>query len=401
MIPFSPPRIDQKIIDEVTSALTSGWITTGPKTKQFERNLEAYTGAKRVFCCNANTNGLELFLRWLGIKPGDEVIVPAYTYCATANVVVHLGATPVMVDVLEDFTIDPKAVEAAITAKTKAIMPVDLGGLPAHYPELWAIINRNKSQFTATSEVQRQLGRIALVTDAAHSIGANFGQAKLGAQADAMVFSFHAVKNLTTAEGGAVAMNLPDGFDHEEVYKWLNTRSLHGQSKDALAKTQVGGWEYDVVDNGWKCNMTDLQAAIGLVELERYEDDTILKRKSVAEAYQKAFSEKSWAICPMLKDDKRETSYHLYLLRIKGVERPMRDAIIQDIFAGGVSVNVHYKPLPLLTAFSEKGYQMDDYPQAKTLWESEISLPIFYDITEEQVRTVIDVVCNAVEKHLA
>lgn len=401
MIPFSPPRIDQRIIDEVTSALQSGWITTGPRTKQFERNIESYSGAKRVFCCNANTNGLELFLRWLGIGQGDEVILPAYTYCATANVVVHLGAKPVMVDVLEDFTINPKAVEAAITVNTKAIMPVDLGGLPAHYPELWAIINRNKIQFNPKSDIQEQLGRIALVTDAAHSIGANFDHVKLGTQADAMVFSFHAVKNLTTAEGGAVALNLPSVFDHNEVYQWLNTRSLHGQSKDALAKTQVGGWEYDVVDSGWKCNMTDLQAAIGLVELERYDSDTLVKRRNVAETYQKAFTQKPWAVCPVLKDDKRETSYHLYLLRIKDVDRPVRDAIIQDIFDGGVSVNVHYKPLPLLTAFAKKGYKMDDYPQSKTLWESEISLPIFYDITEKQIQKVIDVVCNAVEKHLA
>lgn len=400
MIPFSPPRIDQKIIDEVTLALTSGWITTGPKTKLFERRLEAYSQARRVFCCNANTNGLELFMRWLGIGPGDEVIIPAYTYCATANVVIHLGATPVMVDVREDFTIDPEKVEAAITDKTKAIVPVDLGGLPADYPALWAIINRNKTQFSPTSEVQKTLGRIALVTDAAHSVGAVVNGEKLGKQADAMVFSFHAVKNLTTAEGGAVCLNLPKNIDCDQVYTWLNTRSLHGQSKDALAKTQVGGWEYDVVDAGWKCNMTDLQAAIGLVELERYDNDTILKRKAVAEAYQNAFSQLEWAQCPVLTDDVRTTSYHLYLLRIKGIDRPKRDAIIQSIFDGGVSVNVHYKPLPLMTAYESRGYKMDDYPVSKMLWESEISLPIFYDITEEQIQKVISVVTSAVVSHL-
>jgi len=400
MIPFSPPRIDQKIIDEVTLALTSGWITTGPKTKLFERKLEAYSNARRVFCCNANTNGLELFMRWLGVGPGDEVIIPAYTYCATANVVIHLGATPVMVDVREDFTIDPEKVEAAITDKTKAIVPVDLGGLPADYPALWSIINRNKTQFSPTSEAQKILGRIALVTDAAHSVGAMVNGEKLGNQADAMVFSFHAVKNLTTAEGGAVCLNLPKTIDCDQVYTWLNTRSLHGQSKDALAKTQIGGWEYDVVDAGWKCNMTDLQAAIGLVELERYDNDTIVKRKAVAEAYQNAFSQLKWAQCPVLTDDIRTTSYHLYLLRIKGIDRPKRDAIIQSIFDGGVSVNVHYKPLPLMTAYESRGYKMDDYPVSKMLWESEISLPIFYDITEEQIQKVISVVTSAVVSHL-
>ncbi|MDP4934329.1 MAG: DegT/DnrJ/EryC1/StrS aminotransferase family protein [Salibacteraceae bacterium] len=400
MIPFSPPRIDQKIIDEVTLALTSGWITTGPKTKLFERKLEAYTNARRVFCCNANANGLELFMRWLDVGPGDEVIIPAYTYCATATIVIHLGATPVMVDVREDFTIDPEKVEAAITAKTKAIVPVDLGGLPADYPALWAIVNRNKTQFSPTSEAQKALGRIALVTDAAHSVGAMINGEKLGNQADAMVFSFHAVKNLTTAEGGAVCLNLPKTIDCDEVYTWLNTRSLHGQSKDALAKTQAGGWEYDVVEAGWKCNMTDLQAAIGLVELERYDADTMIKRQVVAEAYQNAFSQQKWALCPVLTDKVRTTSYHLYLLRIRGIDRPKRDAIIQSIFDGGVSVNVHYKPLPLMTAYESRGYKMDDYPVSKMLWESEISLPIFYDITEEQIQKVISVVTSAVVSHL-
>lgn len=400
MIPFSPPRIDQKIIDEVTSALTSGWITTGPKTKLFEKKLEAYTQAKRVFCCNANTNGLELFMRWLGVGPGDEVIIPAYTYCATANVVVHLGATPVMVDVREDFTIDPEKVETAITSKTKAIVPVDLGGLPADYPALWSIVNRNKEQFVPKSDAQTMLGRIALVTDAAHSVGALINGQHLGNQADAMVFSFHAVKNLTTAEGGAVCMNLPATIDCDEVYTWLNTRSLHGQSKDALAKTQIGGWEYDVVDAGWKCNMTDIQAAIGLVELDRYDSDTIIKRKHVAETYQRAFSKCEWAVCPLLEDENRTTSYHLYLLRIKDINRENRDAIIKSIFEAGVAVNVHYKPLPLMTAYKSRGFEMDDYPISKAHWESEISLPIFYDITEEQIQKVIDVVKSAVESHL-
>ena len=396
MIPFSPPRIDQKIIDEVVDTLKSGWITTGPKTKLFERKLMDYSGAKGVFCCNANTNGMELFLRYLGIGPGDEVIVPAYTYCATANVVIHLGATPIMVDVLDDFTIDPKQVKQAISERTKAIMPVDIGGLPANYEALWDVILASKSLFKPNGDAQGKLGRIALVADAAHSIGARVKGELLGRQADAFVYSFHAVKNLTTAEGGAVCFSLPDSFDSSEIYAWLNTRSLHGQSKDALAKTQIGAWEYDVVDAGWKCNMTDLQAAIGLVELERYEQDTLPKRKSIADYYQNYFQIQPWALTPILKDQLRESSYHLYLLRIKGVSRMQRDQIIDRIFAKGVSVNVHYKPLPLLQAYTSRGYEIDDYPITKGLWEQEISLPIFYDMTDGQMKTVVDAVTSSV-----
>lgn len=398
MIPFSPPRIDQKIIDEVVDTLKSGWITTGPKTKLFEQKLREYTGAKGVFCCNANTNGMELFLRYLGIGPGDEVIVPAYTYCATANVVVHLGATPVMVDVLDDFTIDPKAVERAITDKTKAIMPVDIGGLPAKYDALWTIVHLKRPLFNPRGEAQQKLGRIAVVVDAAHSIGARIKSERLGRQADAFVYSFHAVKNLTTAEGGAVCYSLPDNFDTTEIYTWLNTRSLHGQSKDALAKTQIGAWEYDVVDAGWKCNMTDIQAAIGLVELARYEADTLPKRKQIAELYQSSFKEYAWAVVPVLKDLERESSYHLYMLRIKGVSKQQRDKIIDGIFSRGVSVNVHYKPLPLLTAYIDRGYELKDYPKTQQLWEQEISLPIFYDLTTTQLKAVVKAVSESVNE---
>lgn len=398
MIPFSPPRIDQRTIDEVADTLRSGWITTGPKTKRFELELQRYTGAHKVFCCNANTNGMELFLRWLGIGPGDEVIVPAYTYCATANVVVHLGATPIMVDVREDFTIDPACVSKAISGRTKAIMPVDLGGLPADYTALKKVVEEQAQVYEPANPIQLKLGRIALVVDAAHSIGARYGGEALGSQVDALVFSFHAVKNLTTAEGGAVCLNLPEGFDHNEIYQWLNTRSLHGQSKDALAKTQVNGWEYDVVDSGWKCNMTDLQAAIGLVELERYDEETLPRRKHIVELYHTGFGEASWAVRPVFKDEQRESSYHLYLLRIKGATRKQRDRIIQGIFDRGVSVNVHYKPLPLLTAYASKGYRMEDYPVAQAHWEQEISLPVYYDLSDAQVQTVIQAVSASVEE---
>jgi len=297
---------------------------------------------------------------------------------------------------LDDFTIDPKQVKQAISERTKAIMPVDIGGLPANYEALWDVILASKSLFKPNGDAQGKLGRIALVADAAHSIGARVKGELLGRQADAFVYSFHAVKNLTTAEGGAVCFSLPDSFDSSEIYAWLNTRSLHGQSKDALAKTQIGAWEYDVVDAGWKCNMTDLQAAIGLVELERYEQDTLPKRKSIADYYQNYFQIQPWALTPILKDQVRESSYHLYLLRIKGVSRMQRDQIIDRIFAKGVSVNVHYKPLPLLQAYTSRGYEIDDYPITKGLWEQEISLPIFYDMTDGQMKTVVDAVTSSV-----
>lgn len=400
MIPFSLPRVDQKIIDEVTDTLKSGWITTGPKTKRFEKELMAYTNSPKVFCCNSATNGLELLLRWLGIGPGDEVIVPAYTYCATANVILHVGATPVMVDVLDDFTIDPDKVEAAITGKTKLIVPVDLGGYPADYHRLWEIVNTYKKQFKPSSEVQEKLGRIALISDSAHSIGALVDGKPIGTQADAMVFSFHAVKNLTTAEGGAIGLNLPKHFDVDEAYNWLNTRSLHGQSKDALAKSQKHSWEYDVETAGWKCNMTDIQAAMGLVELSRYKEDTIARRREIVELYDDLLAKREWAILPTVKSDNRESSYHLFLLRVKGASLAQRNKIIEKIFDQDISVNVHYKPLPLLTVYKNLGYEMDDYPVSKRLWENEISLPIYYDLSNDQVRQVVAALEKAVEEVL-
>ena len=266
-IPFSPPRIDQEIVDEVSAALRSGWITTGPRTKALEGEVEAITGVAKAFCVNSCTAGMELMLRWFGVGPGDEVIVPAYTYCATANVVMHCGAKPIMVDVRpEDATIDPQAVAAAITPQTKAIMPVDLGGMPAAYDELWDVIKAHKKRFQATTPEQEQLGRPLMLTDAAHSLGAIYQGKSSALQADATVFSFHAVKNVTTAEGGAICLNLPSSFDALALYKTLNTQSLHGQSKDALAKFGKNSWEYDVHSAGFKCNMPDVLAAIGLVE---------------------------------------------------------------------------------------------------------------------------------------
>jgi dTDP-4-amino-4,6-dideoxygalactose transaminase len=400
MIPFSPPRIDDLIIKEVTDALKSGWITTGPRTKLFEKKIAEYCNVPNVLAVNSWTAGAELLLYWYGIKEGDEVIVPVYTYCASANIVRHRGAKVIMVDVTSDFGIDISKIEKHINARTKAVIPVDVGGLPIDYSALNKLLQKQhvKKLFVSESENQQKLGRILVLSDAAHSFGAVYEHKKVGSQADFTVFSFHAVKNLTTAEGGAICINLPKPFDNAEIYKQLNTLSLHGQNKDALAKTQKGGWEYDVIDAGFKCNMTDILASIGLVEFNRYESDTLPKRKWVFEMYTKALEKHDWAITPIYTDELRETSYHLYLLRIKGITLEERNAIIQEIFNQDVSVNVHYKPLPLLSYYKSLDYQMDDYPVAKKLWETEISLPVFYDLTEEQVNRVIEVVVKSVNK---
>lgn len=398
-IPFSPPRIDQKIIDEVVDTLKSGWLTTGPKTKEFERRLTSYCGNKATLAVNSNTIGMEVVLRWLGVQEGDEVIVPAYTYCATANVVVHCGAKPVMVDVnADDFNISVENIKKAITNKTKAIIAVDLGGMPVDYDEIFELIESDsvKSLFTPRTEEQKKLGRILMMSDSAHSIGAEYKGKKAGSLADISVFSFHAVKNLTTAEGGGIALNLPEPFDNEQIYKYLCVYTLHGQDKDALAKTQKGAWRYDVVTSGYKGNMTDILASIGLVELERYENNTLVFRKHVFDKYTEALSKYPWAQTPIYETEDKKTSYHLYCLRIKGVSESQRDEIIQKIFEEDVSVNVHYQPLPLLTAFKSKGYRMEDYPVAYGNYSREISLPVWYGMTDEIIEKVINTIIESV-----
>ena len=404
MISFSPPRIDQKVIDEVVDTLKSGWITTGPKTKEFERRLTAYCGNKATLAVNSNTVGLEVVLRWFGVQEGDEVIVPAYTYCATANVIVHCGAKPVMVDVnADDFDVCLEKVREAITDKTKVIMPVDLGGMPCAYDELFELVEAEdvKTLFQAKTEEQRKLGRILILSDSAHSIGAEYKGRKAGCLADVSVFSFHAVKNLTTAEGGAIMLNLPEPFDNEEVYRYLCTYTLHGQNKDALAKTKKGAWRYDVLVSGFKGNMTDIMASIGLVELSRYEDDTLHYRKCIYDQYTDAFTRYGWAELPIYETEDRKSSYHVYCLRVKGITEQQRDEIIQRIFDKDVSVNVHFQPLPLLSAFKNKGYKMEDYPVAYDNYCREISLPVWYGLSEEMVKTVIDAVICSVEEVLA
>lgn len=402
MIPFSPPRIDEKIVNEVSQALQSGWITTGPRTKLLEQRLADYCNVPKVLAVNSWTAGAELVLYWYGIQEGDEVIVPVYTYCASANIVVHRGAKVVMVDVSEDFGINIAKIRKAITPNTKAIITVDLGGYPVDYDALHALVSSSeiKNRFQPSTPAQEKLGRILTLSDAAHSLGAIYKGKKVGSQADFTVFSFHAVKNLTTAEGGAICINLAKPFANEEVYKQLNTLSLHGQNKDALAKTQKGNWEYDVIDAGFKCNMTDILAAIGLVELERYESENLKRRKRIFEMYTNTLSNKEWAILPTYKTEERETSYHLYFLRIKGVGFEKRNEIITKIFEKDVSVNVHYKPLPLLTVYKNKGYQLSDYPVAKELWENEITLPVYFYLSDKQVTIVLNALIDAVESTL-
>jgi dTDP-4-amino-4,6-dideoxygalactose transaminase len=404
MIPFSPPRIDQKIIDEVIDTLKSGWITTGPKTKLFEKKLTEYCGCESTVCLSSATAGLELMLRWFGVTEGDEVILPAYTYSATANVIIHCGAKPVFVDVKDDFNIDVNEIEKSITSKTKAILPVDFGGLPCEYNDINALVNRSdvKKKFVATTAEQKMLGRILVLSDAAHSFGATYHKKKTGSLTDVSVFSFHAVKNLTTAEGGAVALNLPEPFNNELIYSQLCIKSLHGQDKDALAKTIKGNWRYDIVEAGYKCNMTDILASIGLVELARYDDDTLIKRKSICEKYSEAFSKFDWAIIPGLgvqnPSSEISSSRHLYPLRIKNVSEDERDRIMQKIFDKDVSVNVHFIPVPMMSFYKSLGYDIKNYPGTYALYCNEISLPVYYDLSESQAEEVIRAVISSVEE---
>ena len=402
MIPFSPPRIDEKTVKEVTEALLSGWITTGPKTQLFENKLAEYIGVKHVVCLNSATAGLNLILNWLDIKEDDEVIIPAYTYCATANVVVQTGAKPIMVDVnTSDFNINTKAIEKAISPKTKAIIAVDIAGYPADYDEIKKLISQKEiiNQFHPNNENQKGIERIALISDAAHSIGATYKNKKTGNQADMSSFSSHAVKNLTTAEGGAVAFNMNDSFDEEKLKQYFKTLSLHGQSKDALAKTKAGGWKYDVVKAGFKCNMTDIHAAIGLIELERYEN-TLKRRSEIFKLYDELFCNKKWAKVPLYNSESKKTSYHLYMLRINNCTESERDQIIDHITKKQIAVNVHYLPLPMLSFYKNMGYSMEDYPNSFKNYTCEISLPVYYDLSNEQVKEVANAVEDAVESIL-
>ena len=397
MIPFSPPRMDQKIIDEVTAALKSGWITTGPRVKKFEERLTEYAGHKATLCTSSGSAGLELMLRWFGVGEGDEVILPAYTYTATANVIVHCGAKPVFVDVKGDFNISVKEMEKAITEKTKVIMPVDIAGFPCDYDEINELVRRKDiaGKFRPKTEEQKMLGRILVLSDAAHSLGAIYKGEKTGRLTDITVYSFHAVKNLTTAEGGAVCLNLPEPFDNEVVYKYLRVKSLHGQTKDAFTKTKAGAWRYDVVEPGYKFNMTDIAAAMGLVEIERYDSDMLVRRKQIFDRYANAFSKFDWAEVPEYENEIKKSSYHVFLLRIKGVSEQQRDEIIQKITENEVSVNVHFIPLPMMTYYKNTGNRIEDFAVSYDNFSRVISLPVYYDLTDKQVDTVVKAVVQS------
>ncbi|MBX7093456.1 MAG: DegT/DnrJ/EryC1/StrS aminotransferase family protein [Flavobacteriales bacterium] len=403
LLPFSPPRMDEKITEAVTEVLLSGWITTGPKTKLFEKKLTEYTGSKSTLCLNSATAGLEIMLRWFGVGEGDEVIVPAYTYSATANVCMHVGARPVLVDTNpDDFNISINAIRAAITDRTKVIMPVDFAGMPCDMDAIMQLVNSKEMvlKFRPANDIQQRLGRIMVLSDAAHSIGAVYKGKRTGSLCDVAVFSFHAVKNLTTAEGGAVALNFPEPFDNEAIYKYLCIKTLHGQNKDALAKTQKGGWRYDIIEPGYKCNMMDIQAAIGLVELERYDNDNLVRRKQIVQMYNDTFANEKWAQIPMHHDENRESSYHLYPLRLKGVSEEQRDKIIDEIFNHDISVNVHFIPLPLLSFYKNYGFKMEDYPVAYDNYSREITLPLYYQLSDENVQRVISAVKESVNRIL-
>lgn len=398
-IPFSPPFIDEAVINEVVDSLKSGWITTGPKVKALEEEIKKFSNAGEVLCVNSWTSGAIMMLKWLGVQEGDEVIVPAYTYSATALAVIHAGAKPVMVDTCEDFNISVEAIKNAITNKTKAIIPVDIAGFPCNYEEIMKLVTdeKIKSLFIASSEVQKKIGRILVINDAAHSLGALYKEGiPTGSETDVAIFSLHAVKNVTTAEGGAICLNLPAPFDNKELYAFLRQMSLNCQTKDAFSKSKAGGWRYDITDLGMKINMADVNAAIGLAQMRQY-PSLLAERKIIFNRYDVAFNQLSWAIVPPSAYDGKETSYHLYALRIKDITEMQRDAIIDEIAKKGVSVNVHFIPMPMLTFFKDQGYDITNYPQAYKNYACEISLPIYPQLTEEEILFVIEAVKEAYE----
>ena len=388
-IPFSPPDISEEEIEEVISALKSGWITTGPKTKEFEKRITEYCGSDRTVCLSAATTALEMTLRVLGIGEGDEVIVPAYTYTASCSVIYHVGATPVMVDSqIDRQEMDYSKLDDAITEKTKAIIPVDLAGILCDYDKIYDIIESKKDLFKPNNDLQEAFNRIIVVADSAHGFGAVRNDRKSGSIADFTCFSFHAVKNLTTAEGGAVTWRKHDGIDSEKLYKEYQIYSLHGQTKDALEKTQKGSWEYDILIPAYKCNMTDIQAGIGLAQLSRY--DSMLKRRhEIVRRYDEGFKD-SKVITPVHFTENSASSAHLYLTRLDGLSLEERNEIIVKMEEAGISTNVHYKPLPLLTAYKNLGFDIEDYPNAYHLFENELSLPIYSTLTDEEVDYIIE-----------
>ncbi|PST83258.1 capsular biosynthesis protein [Pedobacter yulinensis] len=397
-ISFSPPFIDQQVIDEVLDTLHTNWITSGPKVKALEDELMAITGSPAAICVNSWTSGAIMALNWFGVGPGDEVIVPAYSYCATALCVLHCGATPVMVDILDDLTINPEAVLARITPRTKAIIAVDIAGLPCHYNRLNELIHAKdvRDLFVPASVKQADLGRILLISDAAHSIGASYQGRPAALMSDMTIFSFHAVKNVTTGEGGCICLNLPAGFDVATESRYLKMLSLNGQSKDAFTKSQGGSWRYDILFKGFKMNMPDICAAIGLAQLRQYTAVLLPMRKKIYHKYLSAFMAQDWFIPPVYADGIRESSCHLFALRIRGISEEVRDELIAELALSGIQANVHFIPMPMLTYFESLGYQIADYPESRRQFAWEISLPIYPQLRDEETDFVIDCVLDAV-----
>lgn len=398
-ISFSPPDMSAEEVAEVKDAILSGWITTGPKTKEFERQIAEYCGANRAVCLNSQTACAEMALRVLGIESGDECIVPAYTYTASASVVCHVGATLKLVDIQKDsLEMDYGALEEAITEKTKVIIPVDLGGVPCDYDRIFEIVERKKYLFHAANDIQKAIGRVAICTDAAHAFGAKWHGKKVGSIADFSSFSFHAVKNLTTAEGGALTWRSIPGIDDEEIYHKVQLLSLHGQSKDALAKTQLGAWEYDVIGPWYKCNMTDIMAGIGLAQMRRYEG-MLARRREIIEKYDVAFKPLWIEVLPHYTDS-HDSSGHLYITRVPGISLEQRQEIIVKMAEAGIACNVHYKPLPMMTAYKNLGFDIVNYPNAYEQFVNEITLPLHTKLTDEEVEYIIDNYLGIVKEYL-
>ena len=388
-IPFSPPDVGEEEINEIIDSLKSGWITTGPKTKQFEREIAQLCNTEKAVCLNSATAALELTLRILGIGEGDEVITSSYTYTASASPVAHVGAKIVLVDTQKDsLEMDYEQLANAITEKTKVIIPVDIAGIVCDYEKIYKIVEEKRNLFKANNEIQEKYNRIIVVSDCAHGIGAQRKGKMTGEHADFTTFSFHAVKNLTTAEGGAAVWKNHEGIDNEYIYKQYQLLSLHGQTKDALHKNQLGAWEYDIVAPYYKCNMTDINAALGLAQMRRYKE-LIKRRHEIIEKYNESFE-----ILPVKvlnhKDENHISAGHLYLVRIEGIDEKQRNEIIIKMAENGIACNVHYKPLPMLTAYKNLGFDIKNYPNAYENYKNEISLPLYSKLTDEEVEYIID-----------
>ena len=387
-IPFSPPDMTEAEAREVKEAILSGWITTGPRTKELERQIAEYTGTNKAVCLNSATACLEMALRLLGIGDGDEVIVPAYTYTASASVINHVGAKIVFIDSQkESLEMDYNAVENAINERTKAIIPVDIAGIPCDYNRIFDIVKRKQALFRPTTDLQRLIGRIIVCADSAHAFGASWRGKMVGSIADFTSFSFHAVKNFTTAEGGALTWNIPEA-DNEALYHQVQLYSLHGQSKDALAKTQLGAWEYDIVGPWYKCNMTDIMAALGLVQMKRY-PALLARRREIIERYDNAFKPLGLSVLPHYTEE-YNSSGHLYLTKVPGASTEERQDIIVAMAERGIATNVHYKPLPMMTAYKQLGFDIKDYPNAYTHFLNEITLPLHTRLTNDEIEYIIE-----------